>query len=58
VNQENAAVAERLVTEFPHVPAQQVMAAVCQCSDECDHASSYFVEHAARATLAHPHPTA
>ncbi|NUR08192.1 MAG: hypothetical protein HOQ22_15000 [Nocardioidaceae bacterium] len=54
MDQEFAGMAERLVTEFPDIPAQQVMATVCRCSDECDHASSYFVEAAARATLLHP----
>jgi hypothetical protein len=54
MDQEMSGVAERLVVEFPDVPAQKVMATVCRCSDECDHANSFFVEHAARAALTHP----
>jgi hypothetical protein len=44
-------VAERLAAEFPQVPALEVMATVCSCSDECDHASPFFVEQATRARL-------
>jgi hypothetical protein len=46
-----ASVAETLVTEFATVDSVTVMRTVCSCCDECDDASSFFLEQAARARL-------
>jgi len=46
-----ASVAEILVTEFAMVDSVTVMKTVCSCCDECETASPFFIEQAARARL-------
>ena len=52
MNAEWAGVAERMVNEFVHLPWTMVLAAVCDCADECEFASPLFLEQAVRAHLA------
>lgn len=51
MNLEVAGVAERLVHEFPEVPATVVIEAVCECADDCESAGPFFIEQAVRARL-------
>jgi hypothetical protein len=51
MNLEVAGVAERLVHEFPEVPATVVIEAVCDCADDCTSAGPFFIEQAVRARL-------
>lgn len=48
---EVSGVVERLAEEFKAIDSMVIMETVCTCSDECESASPYFVEHAARACL-------
>jgi hypothetical protein len=52
MNDEWAAVAERMVGEFVHLPWKVVLEAVCACAEECEFASPHFLEQAVRANLA------
>jgi hypothetical protein len=51
MEREVAGIAERLVEEFSGLPWHVVVEAVCDCAGECQEASPFFVEQAARATL-------
>jgi len=51
MNSEMAGVAERLVDEFGNLPRMVVLETVRSCAGECDKASPFFVEQAARASL-------
>ena len=51
MEREVASIAERLVEEFSGVPPHVVVDTVCDCAGECQEASPFFVEQAARATL-------
>jgi hypothetical protein len=58
MNLEVAGVAERLVHEFPELPATTVIEAVCECADDCESAGPFFIEQAVRARLCAMRPGA
>lgn len=53
MNDEWAGVAERLGDEFVELPGNIVSQVVSACAEDCEFASSLFLEQAARAKLTH-----